>query len=58
MLYQHKHKNKKNIKERNERIMEAKQLLNANEESKTASKETEAKKLPSPTQIDDQDSTS
>jgi phage terminase small subunit len=48
----------KNIKERNERIMEAKQLLNANEESKTASKETEAKKLPSPTQTDDQDSTS
>ena len=48
----------KNIKERNERIMEAKKLLNANEESKTSSKETAVKKLPSSIQTNDQDSTS
>jgi len=46
------------IKERNEKIMEAKKLLEVSEESTTTNKETTVKKLPSSTQTDDPDSTS
>lgn len=46
------------IKEKNEKVLEAKELLNASEESKSESKETVVKKLPSPQQTSDQDPTS
>ena len=46
------------IKEKNERIMEAKQLLKSSEESEAKSKEQGQKILPSPKQIDDPDSSS
>jgi len=46
------------IKEKNEKVLEAKALLNANEESATDNTERTAKKLPSPQQTSDQDSTS
>ena len=46
------------IKEKNEKVLEAKELLKASEESKSESKETVVKKLPSPQQTSDQDSTS
>ena len=46
------------IKEKNERIMEAKQLLKSSEESESKSKEQGQKILPSPKQIDDPDSSS
>ena len=48
----------KTIKERNEKLMEAKKLLASNEESTTDNKETIVKKLPSPQQTSDPDSTS
>ena len=46
------------IKEKNEKLIEAKKLLNSNEESATDNTERTAKKLPSPPQTSDQDSTS
>ena len=46
------------IKEKNEKVLEAKELLKASEESKSESKETIVKKLPSPQQTSDQDPTS
>ena len=46
------------IKEKNEKVLEAKKLLESSEESKTDSKATTAKKLPSPQQKSDPDSTS
>ena len=46
------------IKEKNEKVLEAKELLKASEESKSESKETVIKKLPSPQQTSDQDPTS
>jgi len=46
------------IKEKNEKVLEAKALLNANEESATDNTERTAKKLPSPQQTSDPDSTS
>ena len=46
------------IKEKNERIMEAKQLLKSSEESESKSKTSQQKKLPSPQQISDPDSSS
>ena len=46
------------IKEKNERIMEAKQLLKSNEESNSNSKEQTVEKLPSPEHTSDSDSTS
>ena len=48
----------KMIKEKNEKIIEAKQLLNSNEESKTEHKLQQQKTLPSPPQKPDLDSTS
>ena len=48
----------KTIKEKNEKVIEAKKLLNSSEESATDNTETEVKKLPSPQQTSDQDSTS
>ena len=46
------------IKEKNERIMEAKQLLKSNDESSSESKEQTVEKLPSPKHTSDSDSTS
>ena len=46
------------IKEKNEKVLEAKKLLESNEESKSESKTSQQKKLPSPQQTSDQDSTS
>ena len=46
------------IKEKNERIMEAKQLLKSTSESKSESKTQQQKTLPSPQQKSDPDSTS
>ena len=46
------------IKEKNEKIIEAKQLLKSNEESKTEHKLQQQKTLPSPPQKPDLDSTS
>ena len=46
------------IKEKNERIMEAKQLLKSNDESSSDSKEQTVEKLPSPKHTSDSDSTS
>ena len=46
------------IKEKNERVIEAKKFLESNEESKTDNKATTVKKLPSPQQKSDPDSTS
>ena len=46
------------IKEKNEKVLEAKALLNASEESATDNTERTAKKLPSPQQTSDPDSTS
>ena len=46
------------IKEKNERIMEAKQLLKSTSESKVESKTQQQKTLPSPQQKSDPDSTS
>jgi phage terminase small subunit len=46
------------IKEKNEKIIEAKQLLKSNEESDLDNKATTVKKLPSPPQKADPDSTS
>ena len=46
------------IKEKNDKLIEAKKLLNSNEESATDNTERTAKKLPSPPQTSDQDSTS
>ena len=46
------------IKEKNEKVLEAKKLLNSSEESATDNTETVVKKLPSPQQTSDQDSTS
>ena len=46
------------IKEKNEKVLEAKELLKATEESKSESKTSQQKKLPLPQQKSDQDSTS
>ena len=46
------------IKEKNEKVLEAKELLNASEESTTENKSKQQKKLPSPQQTSDPDSTS
>ena len=46
------------IKEKNERIIEAKQLLKSNDESSSDSKEQTVEKLPSPKHTSDSDSTS
>jgi len=46
------------IKEKNEKVLEAKKLLESNEESESESKETTLKKLSSPQKTSDQDSTS
>ena len=46
------------IKEKNEKVLEAKKLLNSSEESATDNTERVIKKLPSPQQTSDQDSTS
>ena len=47
------------IKEKNERLLKAKEFLNkSNEESATKHKTQQQKKLPSPQQISDPDSTS
>ena len=46
------------IKEKNEKVLEAKKLLASNEESDSDNKETTVKKLSSPQQTSDQDSTS
>ena len=46
------------IKEKNEKLLEAKKLLKTNEESKSESKTLQQKKLPLPQQKSDQDSTS
>ena len=48
----------KTIKERNEKLIEAKKVLASSEESATDSKETTVKKLSSPQQTSDPDSTS
>jgi hypothetical protein len=48
----------KTIKEKNEKVLEAKKLLNSSEESNSNSKEQIAKKLPSPKHTSDSDSTS
>jgi phage terminase small subunit len=48
----------KTIKQRNEKLMEAKKLLASNEGSKSESKVQQQKKLSSPQQKSDQDSTS
>ena len=46
------------IKEKNEKLLEAKKLLKTNEESKSESKETTVKLPPPSHKISDQDSTS
>ena len=46
------------IKEKNEKVLEAKKLLESSEESVSESKSKQQKKLPLPQQISDQDSTS
>ena len=46
------------IKEKNEKVLEAKKLLESSEESKTDNKATIVEKLPSPQQKSDPDSTS
>ena len=46
------------IKEKNEKVLEAKKLLNSTSESTTENKATTVKKLPSPQQTSDPDSTS
>ena len=46
------------IKEKNEKVLEAKKLLNASEESTTENKSKQQKKLPLPQQTSDPDSTS
>jgi len=46
------------IKEKNEKVLEAKELLNSSEESTSESKETTLKKLSSPQKTSDPDSTS
>ena len=46
------------IKEKNEKVLEAKKLLESSEESKTEHKSQQRKKLPSPQQTSDPDSTS
>ena len=46
------------IKEKNEKVLEAKKLLNSTEESVSESKTSQQKKLPLPQQTSDQDSTS
>ena len=46
------------IKEKNEKVIEAKKLLNSSEESQIDSKATTVKKLPSPQKTSDPDSTS
>jgi len=46
------------IKEKNEKVLEAKKLLNSSEESTTENKSKQRKKLPSPQQTSDPDSTS
>ena len=48
----------KTIKEKNEKVLEAKELLKATEESKSESKTSQQKKLPLPQQTSDQDYTS
>ena len=48
----------KTIKEKNERVLEAKKLLNSTEESVSESKTSQQKKLPLPQQTSDPDSTS
>ena len=48
----------KTIKEKNEKVLEAKKLLESSEESESENKTSQQKILPSPQQIDDQDSTS
>ena len=48
----------KTIKEKNEKVLEAKELLKATEESESESKTSQQKKLPLPQQTSDQDSTS
>ena len=46
------------IKEKNEKVLEAKELLKSSEESTSEDKETTLKKLPSPQKTSDPDSTS
>ena len=46
------------IKEKNEKVIEAKKLLNSSEESESENKTSQQKKLPLPQQTSDQDSTS
>ena len=46
------------IKEKNEKVLEAKELLNSNEESKSESKDTPAKQLQPLRKKSDPDSTS
>ena len=46
------------IKEKNEKVLEAKKLLNSSEESESENKTSQQKKLPLPQQTSDQDSTS
>ena len=46
------------IKEKNEKVLEAKKLLNSSEELESESKSQQQKKLSSPQQKSDQDSTS
>ena len=48
----------KTIRERNEKVLEAKKLLKTTEESESENKTQQQKKLSSPQQIDDPDSTS
>ena len=48
----------KTIKEKNEKVLEAKKLLNSSEESESENKTSQQKKLPLPQQISDPDSTS
>ena len=48
----------KTIKQKNEKVIEAKKLLQSSEESTPASKDTSVKKLPSSPQTNGQDSTS
>mgnify|MGYP003148522105 CR=1 FL=1 len=48
----------KTIKEKNEKVLEAKKLLNSSEESTSENKTSQQKKLPLPQQISDPDSTS
>ena len=58
MNLDHLYERMRTIKEKNEKVIEAKKLLNSSGESKSESKTSQRKKLPLPQQTSHQDSTS